>query len=133
VLIAVLHASDVEVRSGWFVESLATQTLVIFVIRTRRVPWWRSRASRALTTTTLACTATAIVLPYSPLAGPLGFTALSVGFLAILVVLVVCYLTAVEVAKAWFFRPPAPSRRIVTQLPTRQRRTHRRAARFSTG
>ena len=48
VMIGVLHAHAAEFRTGWFVESLATQTLVIFVIRTRRQPFWRSRPSRPL-------------------------------------------------------------------------------------
>jgi P-type Mg2+ transporter len=135
VLLTFLNASPVEFRSGWFVESLATQTLVIFVIRTRRTPWWHSRASRALTTTTLSCAVLALVLPYSPLADPLGFTPLPLGFLVTLAVMVAVYLSVVELAKARFFAPPRPARpprRLAAEVPARHRRTHRRAARFST-
>jgi Mg2+-importing ATPase len=53
-LLLVFHASEAEFHTGWFVESLATQVLAIFVIRTRRSPFWRSRPSRPLVATALA-------------------------------------------------------------------------------
>jgi Mg2+-importing ATPase len=91
-------------RSGWFVESLCTQALVIFVLRTRRVPFWQSRPSKPLLVTTLAVVATAVYLPYSPLAGLLGFEALPPAFLAALVAMVATYLLIAETAKRWFLR-----------------------------
>ena len=63
-------------RSGWFVESLATQTLVVFVIRTHRVPFWRSRPSRPLLVAVLGVMTIGAVLPYSPVAHVLGFAPL---------------------------------------------------------
>ena len=54
-MLAVLHADHAEFRSGWFVESLATQTLVVFLIRTRRIPFFRSRPSTAMLVTPPAC------------------------------------------------------------------------------
>ena len=57
VMLRVFDAGPTLFRSGWFVESLATQTLVIFVIRTRRVPFFKSRPSRPLLIATLACAA----------------------------------------------------------------------------
>jgi Mg2+-importing ATPase len=132
VLLRVLHAGPVEFRSGWFVESLATQTLVIFVIRTRRVPWWRSRPSAALAATTLACASVAVALPYSPLADLLGFTPLPAEFLVAVALMTVAYLSLVEVAKAWFFGPHRPPRPVSAPVARRHRRTQRRAARFST-
>ena len=81
----VFDAGPVLFRSGWFVESLATQTLVIFVIRTRRVPFYKSRPSRPLLATTLACAAFGVALPYiPPLAHLFGFKPLPLTFLAIL-------------------------------------------------
>jgi hypothetical protein len=65
VMLRVFHAGPVLFRSGWFVESLTTQTLVIFVIRTRRVPFYKSRPSRPLLATTLACAAFGVALPTS--------------------------------------------------------------------
>ena len=63
-------------QTGWFVESLMTQTLIIHVIRTNKIPFIQSQASRALTLTTLSIMAFGIWLPYSPLASSLGFTRL---------------------------------------------------------
>ena len=85
VMLRVFHAGPILFRSGWFVESLTTQTLVIFVIRTRRVPFYKSRPSRPLLTTTLACAAFGVALPYiPPLAHLFGFRPLPLTFLAIL-------------------------------------------------
>ena len=90
-------------HTGWFVESLATQVLVIFVIRTQGNPL-RSRPSRPLALTALAVVATAVLLPFTPLGTLLGFEPLPPVFFAILVPLVVTYLLAVEFVKRWFFR-----------------------------
>jgi Mg2+-importing ATPase len=109
-LLLVLHASESEFHTGWFVESLATQVLVIFAIRTRRSPFWRSRPSRPLVAAAFAAVAVAILLPLSPLAGLLGFTPLPPLFWLALASFVVAYLGLVEVAKRWVLRS---SRRIV--------------------
>src|SRR5450756_1486389 len=63
-------------HTGWFVESLMTQTLIIHVIRTNLIPFIQSRASWQLTMTTIAIMAIGAYLPYSPLAAPLGFVPL---------------------------------------------------------
>jgi P-type Mg2+ transporter len=131
VLLWVLHAGPVEFRSGWFVESLATQTLVIFVIRTRRMPSWRSRPSRPLLLTTLACATVGVLPPFSPLARLFGFTALPPLFLGILVGMVAVYLALAELGKAWFYRPRPGTAPIARQRPGRLRRIERRAARWS--
>ena len=104
VMLWVFDAHAQLFRSGWFVESLATQALVVFVIRTRRVPFVRSRPSRPLLATTLAVVAIGIALPYSPLAHALGFRTLPVLFLAILAAMVVTYLALAEAGIAWFYR-----------------------------
>ncbi len=104
VMLLVFHAHAPLFRSGWFVESLATQSLVVFVIRTRRVPFFSSRPSRALLATTLAIVAVAIALPYSPVAHALGFRTLPLLFLAILGGMTVTYLALVEAGKSFFFR-----------------------------
>ena len=67
-MLGVLHAGPVEFRTGWFVESLATQTLIIFAIRTRRVPFLRSRPGGVLTLATFSVVAAGVVLTVSPLA-----------------------------------------------------------------
>lgn len=75
VLLELLHAGPALFRTGYFLESYVTQALVIFVLRTRKVPFFRSRPAVQLTVTTLISTAIAIALPLSPLAGPLRFQA----------------------------------------------------------
>jgi Mg2+-importing ATPase len=98
VLLRFFHAAPELFHTGWFVESLATQTLVLFVIRTRR-PAWRSRPSAALTATTLIIVAIAIVLPYTPAAGLIGFVPLPPTYLAFVVAATLAYLGIVEAAK----------------------------------
>ncbi len=71
VMIRVFHANEVMFHTGWFVESLATQTLVLFVIRTMKRPW-ESRPSRALTITTLGIVVVGLVLPFRRWRGCLG-------------------------------------------------------------
>ena len=103
VMLGIFHADERLFRSGWFVESLATQTLVIFVIRTAGRPW-ESRPGAGLACGVCACAATGAVIPFTPLAPWLGFTPLPPLFFAILVLMVVTYLGLVEVVKRWFYR-----------------------------
>ncbi len=103
VLLRLFHAGEPLFHTGWFVESLATQTLVLFVIRTMGSPW-RSLPSRALTLTTLAIVAIGAALPVTPLAGVLGFTPLPPAYLAFLVGATVTYLCLVELAKRRLIR-----------------------------
>ena len=104
VLLRVLHASQATFHSGWFVESLATQTLVLFVIRTMGNPF-RSRPSRALALTALATLGVGVALPWTPLAGALGFTPLPWTFVMFLIAASACYLALVEVAKRRLVTP----------------------------
>ena len=131
VMLLGFHAGAAEFRTGWFVESLATQTLIVFAIRTRRVPFYRSRPSLPLTLAALGVVATGLVLPVLPVGGPLGFTPLPSGYFAALIALAAGYLVLVETAKRWFYRhlpePGAPARRGGADV----RRVRRRARRFS--
>jgi Mg2+-importing ATPase len=97
-LIAVFHASEPLFHTGWFVESLATQTLVILVIRTGGNPFL-SRPSNALFISVCTVVLIGLLLPYSQLAGVLGFVPMLVGYLVFLVVVIVTYLLLVEWAK----------------------------------
>ena len=103
VLLRVFHAPETLFHTGWFVESLATQSLVIFVIRTRGNPL-RSRPSLVLVATTLAVVAAGTALPFTPLGARLGFVPLPGLFFAILASMVIVYLALVQVAKRWFYR-----------------------------
>jgi Mg2+-importing ATPase len=103
VLLRLFRASEAEFHTGWFVESLATQTLVLFVIRTAGNPF-RSRPSPALTATVLLTVAAALVLPYTPLAGPLGFVPLPAAYYLFLAAATATYLLLVELAKRRLMR-----------------------------
>lgn len=102
-LLRVFHAREVLFHTGWFVESLATQTLVLFVIRTPKSPL-RSRPSWPLAATALAVIAIGVVLPYSPLAVVLGFEPLPAGFLLFVALATLTYLGLVEIAKRLLLR-----------------------------
>ncbi|MBP1232826.1 Mg2+-importing ATPase [Arthrobacter sp. PvP103] len=124
-----------EFRAGWFIESIATQTLIIFAIRTRRVPFLRSRPSAGLLGASLGVVALGIFLPLSPLAGVLGFDPLPTPFFLALLGMTVVYLVMVEFAKSWFFARTAQQPPVRPAVIPRRRSTHhisRRAARFST-
>ncbi|GAA2746962.1 magnesium-translocating P-type ATPase [Terrabacter aerolatus] len=130
VMLWAFHAGPDLFRSGWFVESLATQTLVIFAIRTRTVPFFRSHPSLPLTLAALGVVLVGAVLPATPLAAALGFAPLPGGFFAALGVMVVAYLVLVEVGKRWFYRA-AGAQPPVGPTDLGQRFVRRRAARFS--
>ena len=103
IMLWVFHASEALFHTGWFVESLATQTLVLFIIRTAGNPL-RSRPSLPLTITTLLAVFVGIILPYTPLAGPLGFTPLPALYFLFLAGMTITYLLLVEVVKRWLMR-----------------------------
>ena len=103
VLLHFFRSSEAQFHTGWFVESLATQTLVLFVIRTSKNPL-RSRPSRPLLATCLAVVAIGIYLPFSPLAGMLGFTPLPGSYFAFVAVATGAYLLLVEAAKRRLLR-----------------------------
>ena len=100
VLLHFFHASPELFHTGWFVESLATQTLVIFVVRTAGNPL-RSRPSVPLTVTVLSVVALGLLLPLTPWAANLGFTPLPAGYLAFVAVVTAIYLLAVDRVKRW--------------------------------
>jgi Mg2+-importing ATPase len=108
VMLRVFHAGEALFHTGWFVESLATQVLVIFVIRTRGNPL-RSAPATMLAVTSLAVVAAAALLPYSPLGARLGFVPVPGLFFLILAGMVLLYLTLVQAAKAWFYRRLSPA------------------------
>jgi Mg2+-importing ATPase len=117
VLIHVLHASAPEFRTGWFIESLATQTVVVFVIRTLRVPFFRSRPSWPLAVSAAGVLAVGVYLTRSPIASTLGFAALPGTFYAVVVGFVVAYVVAVDVAKLAFFRKPETRKTSLRRSP----------------
>jgi P-type Mg2+ transporter len=130
VMLRVFHAGPKLFHSGWFVESLVTQTLVIFVIRTRRVPFFKSRPSTPLLVTTVLCAGAGAAIPYiPPIADLFGFKALPASFMAILVVMIATYLLLAQLGTALFFRPWG-ERSLAHRVARRERRIARRAARW---
>jgi len=102
VLIHFFRASEVVFHTGWFVESLSTQTLVLFVIRTTKNPF-KSRPSGPLAFTTVLIVVLGILIPYSGLAKTLGFTPLPGSFYWFLALATGTYLVLVEIAKRALF------------------------------
>ena len=120
-LLLVFRANEALFQTGWFVESLATQVLVIFVLRTRRNPL-KSRAHPVLTATSLTVVVLAIALPFTPLGASFGFVPPSAAFLFAIAGLTLSYLALAQGAKWAFFRlwPPtgvAPASALRAMLP----------------
>jgi Mg2+-importing ATPase len=115
VLIVVFHASGGLFQTAWFVESVCTQTLVVFAIRTRRVPFFRSRPSTTLVLTSLVVVAFALLVPFSPISGPFRFVHLPPEFYIFLALFVAGYLLLIEVLKMWFYR-----RHVLEQRPVEE-------------
>jgi Mg2+-importing ATPase len=103
IMLAVFHAGETLFHTGWFIESMATQVLVIFVIRTRRNPF-RSRPNPWLIACSVTVVAVAVLLPFIPAGVHLGFVAPPAVFFLILAAMLLFYLLAVEGMKQWFFR-----------------------------
>ncbi len=101
-LLSVFHADETLFHTGWFVESLVTQTFVLFVIRTAGNPL-RSRPSLPLTLTTFAVVAAGVALPYSPLADRFGLAPLPGAFFLFLAAVTATYLLVVEAVKRRLF------------------------------
>ncbi|MDX2157655.1 MAG: magnesium-translocating P-type ATPase [Hyphomicrobiaceae bacterium] len=103
VLMQWLGASPAMFQAGWFIESLATQSLVIFVIRTRGLPW-RSRPHPLLASLSVGVVAVGLLVVLTPLGGLVGFVPLPAGFFVFLVAATASYLFLVELAKRFYYR-----------------------------
>jgi Mg2+-importing ATPase len=89
-------------QTGWFVEGLLSQTLIVHMIRTRQVPFLRSRAAWPLLVATLAVMAVGVVLPFTPLGSRLGMVALPAQYFGWLALTLVAYFFVTQVVKSWF-------------------------------
>jgi Mg2+-importing ATPase len=103
VLLIILHASPQEFRTGWFIESVITELLVLLIIRTQR-PFFRSKIGRGLLVSTAIIAVLSLALPYLPFSPILGFTSLSPGLLLALFAVTFAYLGITEVTKRLFYR-----------------------------
>ena len=104
VMLFIFHAQAALFHTGWFIESLCTQTLVIHVIRTGKVPFLESRPSRFLILTSILIVAIGIAIPLSPAARFFGFVAPPPSYFAILFLIIITYLFLVQGVKTWFVR-----------------------------
>jgi Mg2+-importing ATPase len=104
VMIVIFHASEPLFQTAWFLESLSTQTLVIFVIRTKKTPFYKSKPSGYLVLAALGFVLFALALPFTPLGRFFGFVKPPLTFLGVLLVFVITYLGLVEVLKTRFYK-----------------------------
>ena len=102
VLLFVLHATVGQFRTGWFMESVVSATMIVLVIRTRG-PFYTSRPSRYLFIATMVIVAVILALPYTPLAGIFGFEPLPLAFILIMFAIVGLYVIMAEVTKKVFY------------------------------
>lgn len=98
------HPTVAQFQTAWFIESLATQTLVIYIIRTRKIPFLQSSPSIWLLLGTLAVVAVGWTLPFLPIGGLMQFEKLSAPMLVSIAVLVIIYLILVQFVKIFFYR-----------------------------
>jgi P-type Mg2+ transporter len=91
-------------QTAWFIESLCSQVLVVFVIRTRRTPFWKSKPSIYLLASSLTIVAFALIVPFTPLGEIFGFVAPPLLFYAALAILLGAYLLVAEIVKTWFYK-----------------------------
>jgi Mg2+-importing ATPase len=103
VLLLFLNATTAQFRTGWFLESVVSATMIVLVMRTRK-PFFRSRPSKYLTLATLLVVAVTLFLPYTPVADLLGLTPMPPSFLLVLAAIVVLYVFSAEVAKSIFYK-----------------------------
>ncbi|MBF0569621.1 MAG: HAD-IC family P-type ATPase, partial [Candidatus Omnitrophica bacterium] len=103
VLVYVLHATQDQFRTGWFLESVISAALIVLVIRTRR-PFFKSMPGKFLLIATLGIVGVTLVLPFTPLAGVLGLTQMPAMYFVILGVIVTSYMVVAEVAKSIFYK-----------------------------
>lgn len=104
VMLFIFHAKGPLFQTGWFIESIATEILVVFLIRTYRSPFFKSRPSKWLTITCLTLAGIGMLLPFTPLAATLGLVVPPLKYFGILVILIGSYLTLVETVKHKFLK-----------------------------
>ena len=103
VLMLIFNSSDVQFRTGWFIESVISASVIVLVIRTRK-PFYKSRPGKALMIATACVAAAAVLIPYTPLAGLLGFAPISPLILLAIAGIAVVYIVITEIAKKFFYK-----------------------------
>lgn len=123
-----LLGTDVEAQrlfqTTWFIESLCSQVLVVFVIRTRRAPFWKSKPGKFITVSSIVVISFALIVPLTPLGAVFGFVPPPLEFYLILAGILGAYLLAAELVKVWFYKHNAYrlEQVVVPKRPVRRRR-----------
>jgi Mg2+-importing ATPase len=102
-LLLILHATQVQFRTGWFLESVISASMIVLVIRSRK-PFFRSHPGKYLLIATLSIFVVTLVLPFTPLAGIFGFSPLPIHFLLLIGLVVLCYILTAEIVKKVFYK-----------------------------
>jgi P-type Mg2+ transporter len=102
-LFLILHANTIQFRTGWFLESVVSASLIVLVIRSRK-PFFKSKPGRYLLLTTLLIAIVALILPFTPLAGLFGFAPLKISFLFMVAGIIFFYIIGAEIMKKIFYQ-----------------------------
>ena len=102
-LLFILHATQDQFRTGWFLESVISASLIVLVIRSRK-PFFKSKPSKYLLAATLLTVMVTVVLPFTPLGVIFGFRQLPFSFLLLIAIIVMLYIFSAEMAKSVFYR-----------------------------
>ena len=102
-LVTILHATQDQFRTGWFLESVISASLIVLVIRSRK-PFFKSRPAKYLLMATLLTVIVTAVLPFTPLGGIFGFSRLPISFLVLIGIIVMLYIVTAEMAKTIFYK-----------------------------
>ena len=102
-LLLVLHANEAQFRTGWFLESVISASIIVLVIRSRK-PFFRSRPGKYLLIATLSIAAITLILPFTPLGTVFGFSPLAFSTYLLLLIIVVVYILAAEITKRIFYK-----------------------------
>lgn len=103
VFLLLLHASQEQLRTGWFLESIISAATVVMIIRTRR-PFFQSKPGRYLVIATFITIIVSIVIPFSPLAKLFNFVPLPVSYFSVIIAIIVFYVVMAELVKRWFYK-----------------------------
>jgi Mg2+-importing ATPase len=103
VLLLILHATQDQFRTAWFLESVVSASLIVLVIRTRK-PFFKSRPSKYLFMATLLVVIVTVILPFTPLSEVFGFSRLAFSYLLFITIIVIGYIATGEIAKMIFYR-----------------------------
>jgi len=103
VLLLLLHATEVQFRTGWFLESVVSASMIVLVIRSRK-PFFRSRPGKYLQIATFSIVGITLVLPFTPLAGIFGFSPLPVAFILFIGLIILAYIFTAEFVKKVFYK-----------------------------